>query len=75
MQTRVAFRSSRFPPCEEEEEIKPGLWEKRVAEQLTQKLSSPVIETKVRDVQSLREEKQELPIWRAVNSPPANGSS
>jgi hypothetical protein len=27
MKTQVEFRSSKFPPCEgEEEEINPGLW-------------------------------------------------
>lgn len=40
MKTRVEFRSSKFPPYEnEEEEINPGLWGKRLAEYLVLKLS------------------------------------
>jgi trehalose-6-phosphatase len=46
MQTQVEFRSSQFPPYEgEEEEINPGLWGKRLAEYLTQKLAERGIET------------------------------
>ena len=40
MKTQVEFRSSKFPPYEgEEEEINPGLWGKRLAEYLVQKLA------------------------------------
>ncbi|MBA4149197.1 MAG: hypothetical protein H0X66_13870 [Verrucomicrobia bacterium] len=40
MKTQVEFRSSKFPPYErEEEQINPGLWGKRLAEYLVQKLS------------------------------------
>jgi len=36
----VEFRSSKFPPYNgEEEEVNPGLWGKRLAEYLVQKLS------------------------------------
>lgn len=39
MQTQVEFRSAKFPPYEgEEEQINPGLWGKRLAEYLVQKL-------------------------------------
>jgi hypothetical protein len=35
MKTQVEFRSSKFPPYEEEQEqINPGLWGKRLAELL-----------------------------------------
>ena len=40
MKTRVEFRSSKFPPYDgEEEQINPGLWGKRLAEYLVQKLA------------------------------------
>jgi hypothetical protein len=40
MKTQVEFRSNKFPPYEgEEEQINPGLWGKRLAEYLVQKLS------------------------------------
>ena len=40
MKTMVEFRSAKFPPYEgEEEEINPGLWGKRLAEYLVQKLA------------------------------------
>jgi hypothetical protein len=40
MKTMVEFRSSKFPPYDgEEEEVNPGLWGKRLAEYLVQKLS------------------------------------
>lgn len=40
MKTQVEFRSSKFPPCEgEEDEINPGLWGRRLAEYLVEKLS------------------------------------
>jgi len=46
MQTQVEFRSSKFPPYEgEEEQINPGLWGKRLAEYLVQKLAEKGIET------------------------------
>jgi hypothetical protein len=46
MKTQVEFRSSKFPPYEgEEEEINPGLWGKRLAEYLAQKLAENGIET------------------------------
>jgi hypothetical protein len=46
MQTQVTFRSSKFPPCEgEEEQINPGLWGKRLAGYLVQKLAEKGIET------------------------------
>ena len=46
MQTQVEFRSSKFPPYEDEEEqINPGLWGKRLAEYLVQKLAEKGIET------------------------------
>ena len=39
MKTQVEFRSERFPAYEgEEEQINPGLWGKRLAEYLQQKL-------------------------------------
>lgn len=47
MKTHVEFRSSKFPPYEgEEEQINPGLWGKRLAEYLQQKLNAQGIETK-----------------------------
>ena len=40
MKTQVTFRSSKFPPYDGEEElINPGLWGKRLAEYLVEKLS------------------------------------
>ena len=40
MKTQVEFRSNKFPSYEgEEEQINPGLWGKRLAEYLVQKLS------------------------------------
>ncbi len=46
MKTKVEFRSSKFPPYEgEEEQINPGLWGKRLAEYLAQKLAERGIET------------------------------
>jgi hypothetical protein len=46
MKTQVEFRSRKFPPYEgEEEQINPGLWGKRLAEYLVQKLSEHGIQT------------------------------
>ena len=46
MKTQVEFRSSKFPPYEgEEEQINPGLWGKRLAEYLVQKLAEKGIAT------------------------------
>jgi hypothetical protein len=46
MKTQVEFRSSKFPPYEgEEEEINPGLWGKRLAEYLVQRLSEKGFKT------------------------------
>ena len=46
MKTRVEFRSFRFPPYEgEEKQINPGLWGKRLAEYLAQKLAERGIKT------------------------------
>ncbi len=46
MKTQVEFRSSKFPPYDgEEEEINPGLWGKRLAEYLVQKLGERGIKT------------------------------
>ena len=46
MKTQVEFRSSKFPAYEgESEEINPGIWGKRLAEYLTQKLGERGIET------------------------------
>ena len=40
MKTQVEFRSSKFPPSDgEEDEINPGLWGRRIAEYLVEKLS------------------------------------
>ena len=45
MKTQVEFKSSKFPPYEgEEEEINPGLWGKRLAEYLVQKLADLGVE-------------------------------
>ena len=46
MNTQVEFRSSKFPPYEgEEEQINPGLWGRRLAEYLAQKLAEKGITT------------------------------
>lgn len=46
MKTQVEFRSDKFPPYEdEEEEINPGLWGKRLAEYLVLKLSEQGVST------------------------------
>lgn len=46
MKTQVSFRSSKFPPYDgEEEQINPGLWGKRLAEYLVQKLAEKGIAT------------------------------
>jgi hypothetical protein len=46
MKTQVEFRSSKFPPYDDEEElINPGLWGKRLAEYLVEKLAEKGIET------------------------------
>jgi hypothetical protein len=46
LKTQVEFRSSKFPPYEgEEEQINPGLWGKRLAEYLVEKLSEKGIQT------------------------------
>jgi hypothetical protein len=46
MKTQVEFRSNKFPPYDaEEEQINPGLWGKRLAEYLVQKLSEKGIQT------------------------------
>ena len=46
MKTFVEFRSSKFPPYEDEDEqINPGLWGKRLAEYLVQKLAERGIQT------------------------------
>jgi hypothetical protein len=46
MKTQAEFRSSKFPPCEgEEEQINPGLWGKRLAEYLVAKLAEKGIAT------------------------------
>ena len=46
VKTQVEFRSEKFPPYEsEEEQINPGLWGKRLAEYLVQKLAERGIET------------------------------
>lgn len=47
MKTHVQFRSDKFPSYDgEEEQINPGLWGKRLADYLGQKLNSLGIETK-----------------------------
>ena len=47
MKTQVEFRSNEFPPYEgEEEQINPGLWGKRLAEYLVQRLTDKGIKTK-----------------------------
>jgi hypothetical protein len=46
MKTHVEFRSDKFPACEgEEEQVNPGLWGKRLAEYLVEKLNSAGIAT------------------------------
>ena len=46
LKTQVEFRSSKVPPYDgEEEQINPGLWGKRLAEYLVQKLSEKGIKT------------------------------
>jgi hypothetical protein len=46
MNTQVEFRSNKFPPYPgEEEQINPGLWGKRLAEYLVQKLAEKGIQT------------------------------
>ena len=46
IKTSVEFRSNKFPPYDgEEEQINPGLWGKRLAEYLVQKLMEKGIET------------------------------
>lgn len=48
MKTQAGFRSSKFPRYEDEEEqINPGLWGKRLAEYLVQKLAERGIGTGV----------------------------
>jgi hypothetical protein len=46
MKSQVTFRSKKFPPYDgEEEQINPGLWGKRLAEYLVDKLKPHGIET------------------------------
>jgi hypothetical protein len=46
MKTQVEFRCAKFPPyAGEEEQINPGIWGKRLAEYLVQKLSEKGIQT------------------------------
>ena len=46
MKTQVEFRSAKFPPYEgEEERVNPGLWGKRLAEYLVQRLAEWGIKT------------------------------
>jgi hypothetical protein len=46
MKTQFEFRSNKFPPYEgEEEQINPGLWGKRLAEYLVQRLSERGVQT------------------------------
>jgi hypothetical protein len=46
MKTQVEFRSTKFPPYDgEEEQINPGLWGRRLAEYLVEKLAERGIET------------------------------
>ena len=46
MKTQVEFRCAKFPPyAGEEEQINPGIWGKRLAEYLVQKLSEKGIKT------------------------------
>lgn len=40
METHVTFKSSKFPPCDgEEEQLNPGVWGKRLAEYLASALA------------------------------------
>lgn len=46
MKTQAEFRSAKFPPyAGEQEQINPGLWGKRLAEYLVEKLAEKGIET------------------------------
>ena len=46
MKTQVEFRSGKFPPYDgEQEQINPGLWGKRLAEYLREKLQTDGIKT------------------------------
>lgn len=46
MKTQVEFKSSKFPPYDgEEDQINPGLWGRRLAEYLVEKLADLDIET------------------------------
>jgi hypothetical protein len=46
MKTQVTFRSNKFPPYEgEEAQINPGLWGRRLAEYLVDRLTAIGIET------------------------------
>jgi hypothetical protein len=46
MDTQVTFRSGKFPPYDgEQEQINPGLWGKRLAEYVVEKLKGNGIET------------------------------
>jgi len=46
VKTQVEFRSAKFPPYEgEEERVNPGLWGKRLAEYLVQRLAEWGIKT------------------------------
>ncbi|HUR45534.1 MAG TPA: hypothetical protein VMZ27_06590 [Candidatus Saccharimonadales bacterium] len=46
MKTQVSFRSKKFPPCDgEEKQINPGLWGKRLAEYLVQRLAEQGIQS------------------------------
>jgi hypothetical protein len=46
VKTQVEFRSSKFPPYEgEEEEINPGLWGRRLAEYLVDRLAEKGVVT------------------------------
>jgi len=46
MMTQVTFRSNKFPPYDgEEEQINPGLWGKRLAEYLVDKLRGTELQT------------------------------
>ena len=38
MKTQVEFKADKFPPYEDEEEINPGMWGRRLAEYLVPKL-------------------------------------
>ncbi|MGB7451420.1 MAG: hypothetical protein WBM36_04755 [Lysobacterales bacterium] len=46
MKTQVEFKSSKFPPYDgEEDQINPGLWGRKLAEYLVEKLADLDIET------------------------------